>query len=599
MLLTKSDWKSLLQSVSRPGDDSTYLLAGGFQRIKSPTVIPMRKLVLLYGPNSAGKSTVLDILSMLNSLWVDGIEGKTASLVSRWRRNDGDLPLSVGFSMLISQRAWLTSIGAKKWVPVVITDKGFTPGSSEMDSAERRITWIAKWEGAASEAADTTVRFDVFVGESLLASFRHDPDTDKPTIKIMNVPFEGLLGSLGSYISDPEGEYEGNIPENPDLQCDYLKPFSSYIPGRQRSEIDELIRLIFAVPLFIYAGDMIAEPSSYLGPLRWIPRSHELRFLEIPPERVEDLNFDFFKPAEDVAITSKQVCSLFDRPSDGRFEWRILAANFAFDSDASRPGYTEEDENSFVDEASQADIVGTSCVDEMQKSEESLIDQINRWLAHEEFLGTSYRISANLSRIVSVASSKESAPSGSNKAQSEVGNHIVTFELVDEADRTFEFRDVGTGFSQVLPVLICCAVHKNITILEQPELHLHPRLQAKLLDLLLESINKSRSSIAYSGDNTCRYDDALLLADRRKCLVVESHSEHIVLRLMRRIHESSAADIKHKRLHVKPSDVAVIYFEPEGDETYVHILELTNDGDFADRWPQGFFDERYQEMFDE
>jgi predicted ATPase len=279
----------------------------------------------------------------------------------------------------------------------------------------------------------------------------------------------------------------------------------------------------------------------------------------------------------------------------------MLAAHFAVSVDRSQSSYSEETESSFVDETGSEDIADGPRIDAPQETEESLIDQINRWLDHDEFFGTGYRITAELSQFVAVASSEKSGPDGLERGKSDIRDRMVTFTLVDDAGRKLEFRDVGTGFSQVLPVIICCAVHESITILEQPELHLHPRLQTKLLDLFLESINKSRRALALTqiGNSESSYADALLLADRRKSLIVESHSEHIILRLMRRIRESSSADIKHTRLHVKPSDVAVIYFEPEGDETYVHLLELTDDGAFADRWPHGFFDERFEEFFDE
>ena len=51
---------------------------------------------------------------------------------------------------------------------------------------------------------------------------------------------------------------------------------------------------------------------------------------------------------------------------------------------------------------------------------------------------------------------------------------------------------------------------------------------------------------------------------------------------------------------LKPEDVAVVYFDPspEGVTTVKH-LRISEDGEFLDRWPRGFFTERDGELFDE
>ena len=76
--------------------------------------------------------------------------------------------------------------------------------------------------------------------------------------------------------------------------------------------------------------------------------------------------------------------------------------------------------------------------------------------------------------------------------------------------------DVGFGVSQVLPVLILCyyVPEGSILILEQPEAHLHPKVQSELADLLIEVVK-----------------------NRRLQIILESHSEHLLIRLMRRIAE--------------------------------------------------------------
>ena len=125
--------------------------------------------------------------------------------------------------------------------------------------------------------------------------------------------------------------------------------------------------------------------------------------------------------------------------------------------------------------------------------------------------------------------------------------------------------DVGFGISQLLPFIVQSLVPTNqIISIEQPEVHVHPKLQADLGDLLAEAIKESS----------------------RKRFIIETHSEHLILRLQRLV---------RKKL-LKPEDVSVIYVSrgPEGAKAL--RLHLDEDGDFIDEWPNGFFLERLREL---
>ena len=125
--------------------------------------------------------------------------------------------------------------------------------------------------------------------------------------------------------------------------------------------------------------------------------------------------------------------------------------------------------------------------------------------------------------------------------------------------------DVGFGISQLLPFVVQSLVsEEQIISIEQPEVHVHPRLQADLGDLLIEAIKPKRGNQ----------------------FIIETHSEHLVLRLQRRVYEKK----------IKPEDVSVIYVSrgPEGAEA--RRLHLDEEGDFIDEWPDGFFPERLREL---
>lgn len=124
--------------------------------------------------------------------------------------------------------------------------------------------------------------------------------------------------------------------------------------------------------------------------------------------------------------------------------------------------------------------------------------------------------------------------------------------------------DIGFGFSQIFPIVLeALRVPKHHTLIfEQPELHLHPKLQMKLADFFI--------SMALSG----------------KHLIIETHSEHIVNRLVRRIIEDDSGLI-HK--------LAAMYFVvpgPDGSEIEdVVINEMTG----IEYWPIDFFDQAVDE----
>jgi len=138
--------------------------------------------------------------------------------------------------------------------------------------------------------------------------------------------------------------------------------------------------------------------------------------------------------------------------------------------------------------------------------------------------------------------------------------------------------DIGYGVSQLLPVIVIgIAGSGNIIVVEQPELHLHPRQQGHLSDFMNASIRQPE----YEADIE---DEA---PSRPTQWIVETHSEAIVSRFQRRIREGKLAS----------TDIAVIFVEPGPDGARLRELRLDERGEFIDEWPGGFFEETYWDLF--
>lgn len=147
-----------------------------------------------------------------------------------------------------------------------------------------------------------------------------------------------------------------------------------------------------------------------------------------------------------------------------------------------------------------------------------------------------------------------------------VGPEYFQAQLVTRAGLVVNLADTGVGLSQVIPLLVQGAVSQagSMMISQQPEIHLNPAQQSIVADFLIDRAN--------SGVR----------------VLVETHSEHMLLRLRRRIAEGAMA----------ADDVAVYYVEATDDGTTLREVQVGDLGEISrDDWPQGFFEDQLEEAF--
>lgn len=144
---------------------------------------------------------------------------------------------------------------------------------------------------------------------------------------------------------------------------------------------------------------------------------------------------------------------------------------------------------------------------------------------------------------------------------------LVKLEISDKKNKD-NISDVGFGVSQILPILVQMAVmsSEELLLIEQPELHLHPRAQSKFGEILADAIKSGRR------------------------LIIETHSEHIIRSIQLAISNKTAKiSTSHK---LDKEQVKIIYLQ-SGKEDPMKIMDINEYGEFTEEWPTGFFDESY------
>jgi hypothetical protein len=185
---------------------------------------------------------------------------------------------------------------------------------------------------------------------------------------------------------------------------------------------------------------------------------------------------------------------------------------------------------------------------------------VNRWFG-AEWLGLPYRLKVR--RLVYA-----------DEPASDAGIPELMFEDSGTGTR-LSHRDLGFGVTQALPVLVSAAALTNrIIAVEQPELHLHPAQQAELGDVFIESA----------------------LGERKNTFLLETHSEHLILRIMKRIRQTKAGKLEKGLPAISPADVSVLYVEKVGTRSLVREFPLNERGELVKAWPGGFFEEGLREV---
>lgn len=600
--------------------------------------IPIKPITLVFGANSAGKSSILHSLLWLNhaesrgqsDVFNPALAGKSANLGgfdSCLNRNSG--VDQVKFSLTIGNS--LSDVDAPKWTDSISTfklifafrrpGKGQSPGLSAFrlfgDDIKLQHSW--KRDARQREGYSSKINFDhpAMPFASCLS------ETIKDALKALNTNggydlFETAFLPNRMQLNG----WERLTLENVDTPLKEHLPF--LVQGLPSAIIDVFSAFSKAI------GEM-----QYLPPLRDIPdRSVDIRACELPGWRwlakqpalvkrinstLEQLKFDHriqlrrLMPVD--ALESSLIAAtchaeagdnwgaLSHAVDNARREWEnfdciekrkwleghpaffgemvVYWSDIIIDDDSYLMPYYKENPDVDTEEwppdswrQDKAEQLAWSFVDDWNSD------------AGAGFRFYDEAVRLHISENQDVRAALANALSG-QKMKDVIDSNVGRVELRlhdPKNDVWTALQDVGVGTSQSLPIIIeAFAQHEKLIAIEQPELHLHPRLQAELGDVFIESA----------------------LGANKNTFLLETHSEHLILRVLRRIRETTEGEMADwpKSLReacpdgIKPDDVAVLYVQPGEDGAEIVELPITPDGDFARPWPSGFFTERAKELY--
>jgi hypothetical protein len=232
---------------------------------------------------------------------------------------------------------------------------------------------------------------------------------------------------------------------------------------------------------------------------------------------------------------------------------------------------------------------GLTAWERLESGDDNLVDAVNSWLADEDRLNSGYFVNVKKFKELDLSNplvvklvTGRAFDEVEDGTQFDITKLPTQLRLVlspsDPSPENDEIdlapSDVGIGISQVVPVLVATLDGKNSLVsIEQPELHVHPRLQAEIGDIFLDGIHEHGHQF-----------------------ILETHSEHLILRLLRRIRETERGKVPPHR-QLKTSDLAIYYLQQNSGCTSAKKIDVDVKGDFIQPWPDDFFEIDFNERF--
>jgi predicted ATPase len=553
-----------------------------FKAFKEISAIPLKPITLIYGQNSAGKSSIIQSLLMLKQSL--GYQNSHMSLVSQ-----GDL-VDLG-----DYKNFINSHQSQKNITVELSF-----------SIQEVFDYLEPYIQTFNLTAIQNIRCQM-----LLKNLDGYPSLDKMKIYLENDCYPVL-----SYCVDQEGDF---ILEKPEKRSKFWKSFldnnskniQNFYFDRARKKISELFKI---------SSQKLRDKLSSKQEL-----SDHKKALE---NDIQKLNMEFKSLSDDDVQKQNirnEVDSLEQELDEINYIFPLLSIHkdkilgelteciyyfysitpYSFlPNDLLERAATTFNSNPALDisyEVYTRDLTILKFISDFTSSITNKLSNIlenlvyiaplraypkrfhilgENTLSSEEMIYNNSHILEKINKIFTQFQlNYEVKVSSPNVISNPEFERIFSVRLVDtsfgtQSKHSISVKDVGFGVSQILPVLTQSLLHTNSTLLiEQPEIHIHPRLQAELAEVFADSYISNGNHF-----------------------LIETHSENLILRFQKMIR--GKRKIGNSQHVFTNQDISVIYVDRAEDCSYCVELRLDEDGGFIDNWPNGFFEESFNELFD-
>lgn len=575
-----------------------------FQSIERRTRIELKPITLLYGPNSAGKSSVFDALQLLQIVLDPSKFDQTlaSNMLDRWARRPGhdqwrETSLAVEFPYELEENCEDTL--GDFW--------------REEDN----------WPGGVVKKRAPIFWFDLTYDEAVINRVRGKTIRIEMTLKVINED-----RTKRCFISEFCIQLDGQLVAK--LEKNDVADFNPYDKNGVNNAKDVGCRWLTIDDKLEFLAFDLRSKLDGVGKIQWLYTKDETSHRAHDWVMCNSLSPCFFTPLEDaisghspgVAALRELICI---NGSDIAFYFGAMFGKILRESpqlvNSDRRAPSPEEALTVVDlglrgwwddsvfspsssaflfqaniqqinshyqglaEVAHAEIILKTADDafwggshaaeniaEVQKHA-NVLDKVNHHLEKNLFTEKLYRLTAASTLMVPI-DLREKNPWGFYALAQPAA---VRLFLQDSSGQKIDLHDVGSGVPFVLPVLYAVGKQGVVTV-QQPELHLHPALQSSLADVFVEEVHRDGSGQ----------------------FVIETHSEHFLLRLLRRIKSTTKGTCLSDELKLSNENVSIYYFDPQVEGgTFVTRQLVTPLGDFYNDWPRGFFSERNIDLFDE